>query len=402
MSRCDQIRDFVLFRAKHVTGLKDSSTTNSSISRLITHFTGKHINCIDFAVSNLNDTTRAAVPIFICFWYAKHCASLAFINVIDAHRFVFLVAGRASTREECIESSQNVFLRLLAETPGETSLSFNVLALVALQSDGTLVPAKVKDMIRLFRPNRSGSLTMIDFIKSVDLVYKELRLLRASVRNSQKLDQSAEKIFNVLFYTVILCICLAVLGFDPLAIFISFSSFALAFSFMISRASSNYFEVSWQDILCVPCGTISVVLKTFSHTNLLVLRACYSSSSGALTISVIGSALIYPKERVIGTARRTVSNCEAIQGYRSSHVLYETQAVTLTTHLFSYRYAGLVKDIDLFTTTIAYGTKRERRLLVAVAQLCFRSIGLTHVCFWLQPTQTKWLLCQMGRWRTVA
>lgn len=157
--------------------------------------------------------------------------------------FIAAASGRASTREECIESSQNVYQRLLAETPGETSLSFNVVALVALQSDGTLVPEKVRDLIRLFRPNRNGSLTMFDFIRSVDAVYKELRLLRASVRNAQKLDQSFERIFNVVFYIVILCVCLAVLGFDPLAIFLSFSSFALAFSFMISRASSNYFEV---------------------------------------------------------------------------------------------------------------------------------------------------------------
>jgi len=126
-----------------------------------------------------------------------------------------------------------------------------VLALVALQSDGTLVPEKVRDLVRLFRPNRTGNLTLIDFIKSVDVVYKELRLLRASVRNAQKLDQSFERIFNVVFYILILCVCLAMLGFDPLAIFLSFSSFALAFSFMISRASSNYFEVRTDSALKV-------------------------------------------------------------------------------------------------------------------------------------------------------
>lgn len=152
--------------------------------------------------------------------------------------------GRASTRQECIESAQNVFLRLLAETPGETSLSFNVLALVALQSDGTLVPEKIRDLMQIFRPNHKGCLTLVDFCKSVDSIYKELRLLRASVRNSQKIDQSFERIFNVAFYTILICVCLALLGFDPLALFLSLSSFALAFSFMISRASSNYFDVS--------------------------------------------------------------------------------------------------------------------------------------------------------------
>lgn len=151
--------------------------------------------------------------------------------------------GRASRREECIESAQNLYLRLLGETPGGNTLNFNVLALVGLLPDGSLVQEQVKDLARVFRPNRSGNLTLVDFCKSVDTVYKELRLLRASVRNSQKIDQSFERIFDVVFYTVILCTCLALLGFDPLALFMSLSSFALAFSFMISRASSNYFEV---------------------------------------------------------------------------------------------------------------------------------------------------------------
>ena len=151
--------------------------------------------------------------------------------------------GRAATREECIESAQNTYLRLLAETPGETSLSFNVLALVALQSDGTLVSEKIRDLSRVFRPSRKGDLTLLNFCKSVDSVYKELRLLRASVRNAQKIDNSFERIFNIVFYTIILCVGLALLGLNPLALFLSLSSFALAFSFMISRASSNYFEV---------------------------------------------------------------------------------------------------------------------------------------------------------------
>lgn len=111
------------------------------------------------------------------------------------------------------------------------------------RSDGTLVSDKVRDLISVFRPNRSGNLTLTDFSKSVDSVYKELRLLRASVRNSQKIDRLFERISNVVFCAIVLCVSLALFGFDPLAIFLSLSSFALAFSFMISRASSNYFEV---------------------------------------------------------------------------------------------------------------------------------------------------------------
>lgn len=69
-----------------------------------------------------------------------------------------------------------------------------------------------------------------------------MKMLRASVRSSQKIDQASERIFNVVFYAVIGCVALAALGLDPLAIFVSLSTIVLAFSFMISRASSNYFE----------------------------------------------------------------------------------------------------------------------------------------------------------------
>lgn len=69
-----------------------------------------------------------------------------------------------------------------------------------------------------------------------------MKLLRASVRNSQKIDKSFEKIFNVLFYFAIACVILNVLGYDPIAVFLSLSSVVLAFSFMISQASSKYIE----------------------------------------------------------------------------------------------------------------------------------------------------------------
>jgi hypothetical protein len=48
------------------------------------------------------------------------------------------------------------------------------------------VASAVTDLIKLFRPNRDGSLSMIDFVKSTDSVYREIRLLRAAVNNSSK------------------------------------------------------------------------------------------------------------------------------------------------------------------------------------------------------------------------
>jgi 1,4-dihydroxy-2-naphthoate octaprenyltransferase len=65
----------------------------------------------------------------------------------------------------------------------------------------------------------------VDFVKSIDEVYKELRLLRASVANSSKIDRAFESILNFLFYTIAFCLILSQLGYDPLALFLSIVSF---------------------------------------------------------------------------------------------------------------------------------------------------------------------------------
>jgi len=92
--------------------------------------------------------------------------------------------GLANNREDCIESAQEVYYRLLPGSSDPQTLQFDVLALLGLHHDGPLDQSKLKDLIHLFRPDRDGNLTMLDFIKSIDQVYKEIRLLRASVSNS--------------------------------------------------------------------------------------------------------------------------------------------------------------------------------------------------------------------------
>lgn len=69
-------------------------------------------------------------------------------------------------------------------------LSFDVIALQAIGKSGDLDGEKVKEFIRLFRPDSDGSLTLLDFVKSIDTVYKELRLLRASISNSSKVGHT--------------------------------------------------------------------------------------------------------------------------------------------------------------------------------------------------------------------
>jgi hypothetical protein len=80
--------------------------------------------------------------------------------------------GVCRNRLECIEGAETVFRDLLLATPGKYELSFDVLALLAINDDGEMNEQKVKQLIKVFRPERDGSLTLLDFVKSVDEVYK--------------------------------------------------------------------------------------------------------------------------------------------------------------------------------------------------------------------------------------
>jgi small-conductance mechanosensitive channel len=119
--------------------------------------------------------------------------------------------------------------------PSKTSLHFDTLALLAVQPDGSLNVAKLTDLVRLFRPDRDGNLSLLDFAKCIDSCYKELRLLRASVASSSRIDKAFERILNIFFYFIVGIIVLLILGIDPLLLFASVSGFVLAFAFMLRR-----------------------------------------------------------------------------------------------------------------------------------------------------------------------
>ena len=157
--------------------------------------------------------------------------------------FMFSIAfGDVGSRECMIASSQEVYRRLLLKSPDPNILKFDVLALAATQSDETLNQDKLKDMVRLLRPDREGDLSLLDFVKSCDSVYKEARLLRATVKNSEKIDKAVEGIINAIFYVILVCITLNLVGVNPFTMFLSFSSIILAFAFMVGSAASKMFE----------------------------------------------------------------------------------------------------------------------------------------------------------------
>jgi hypothetical protein len=171
--------------------------------------------------------------------------SLSFLD----NRFLFSIAwGDTSTRESTIISSQEVYHRLNVLNPDTSVLRFDVLALATVNETGEIDPQLLKDLIRLLRPDREGYLTLLEFVKSVDAVYREAKLLRAAVQNSEKVDRAFENVINVIFYVTLGCILLSQSGVSPMALFISMSSFILAFAFVIGSAMSKMFE-GWLFIL---------------------------------------------------------------------------------------------------------------------------------------------------------
>lgn len=116
------------------------------------------------------------------------------VKVMDDHYPFSHAFGRAKSREDCVDSSQEVFYRLMLSVGSnkvyqssgdeEDYLPFSIISVLAMDEKGTYVDAKIKSLIRLFRPDREGDLKCLEFVTSIDAVYKELRLLRANIYNS--------------------------------------------------------------------------------------------------------------------------------------------------------------------------------------------------------------------------
>jgi hypothetical protein len=165
--------------------------------------------------------------------------ALTFIQTDFPFSFAF---GPANNREACIKSAQEVYNRLLLHTPDSEAIKFDTLALLAVDDEGIVERDKAQALIKLFRPDRKGHLSVLDFVKSIDSVYKEFRLLNAAIENSSQIDRAFENIFNIFFYLIMAIVILSQLGFDPLSLFLSMSSIVLAMAWLIGPASAKYFE----------------------------------------------------------------------------------------------------------------------------------------------------------------
>lgn len=89
-----------------------------------------------------------------------------------------------------------MYERLFVRQGSGDVLHFDSIAEIATSKDGTMNRPKLKALIRMFRPARDGKLTMLDFLKSVDSVYKEFRVLQASIENAGTVGKAFELMVN--------------------------------------------------------------------------------------------------------------------------------------------------------------------------------------------------------------
>jgi hypothetical protein len=155
--------------------------------------------------------------------------------------------GLASTRTNCILSAEKLYGKILIRQNKSDSrdvLNFETLSAIALQNDSSIDQAKVKKLSRVFRPNRNGELSVLDWCKSCDAIYKEMRFLSSSIHNASQIDRAYERILNIAFYTVLAIIVFAMLGISALSFVLSLSSILVAFAFMIGPARYGILTVT--------------------------------------------------------------------------------------------------------------------------------------------------------------
>ena len=101
--------------------------------------------------------------------------------------------GLANSRDNCVQSAKEIYKILRGGSTEADNLTFETLCVIAMDPESTEInEAILKDLVTIFRPERDGTVGSVRFIRSIDRVYKDMRLLRASIRNSSQIHQSFE------------------------------------------------------------------------------------------------------------------------------------------------------------------------------------------------------------------
>ncbi len=144
-----------------------------------------------------------------------------------------------------------MYRRLLKISSVPGIMSFDVLKVLSLSSDGIEDEAKTRSLRRLFRPDVRGELSLLAFVQSCDMVYKRLRYFRASVGNSSVIDKVLQDIIDVIYFFALSLLVLSMLKFNPWPLLVSISTLMVSCAFAVGTSTSKLVEVS---IISQGCG----------------------------------------------------------------------------------------------------------------------------------------------------
>jgi hypothetical protein len=173
--------------------------------------------------------------------------------------------GKAGNREDCIESAEVTYHRLMKLAPYSDHLPYSVLAQLASDSDGCEDQSRKIELKNLFRPDIWGNLSMMAFIQSCDIVYRKLCYFRAAVGNARVIDKQAENLINITFLLIIFILILLLLNLNPWTLIASTSTILVTASFAVGSSTSKSIEVRMHLIICVEFSIILNVFESNRH-----------------------------------------------------------------------------------------------------------------------------------------
>lgn len=185
--------------------------------------------------------------------------------VMTTPYFLSTAFGPVETREECIQSADRTFRRMQSVMDGQSVEAASTLtsSTLALTSKEEMMVVNLQQMtewmfegfpkeharersngmMELLCPgNSKGLVEKIQFVKAMDSIYKEVRLLENAVANTSNVDRQYEKVINIFFYVTTALIAYGILGLDLSKLWISLSSLLLSSAFMIGPACAQAFE----------------------------------------------------------------------------------------------------------------------------------------------------------------
>ena len=146
---------------------------------------------------------------------------------------------RSLNRKDVLSNSQRLYVELTTASHSPM-LHLRTLSLATMNKNGNLEERKMKDLIAVFRPDQDGAIALIEFCKSIDMVYKEMRILRANIANEGLMHAATEKIIDYAFYTVLAVGALMVLGTNPFSIIGIVIGIAVPVSFCIGSSAADF------------------------------------------------------------------------------------------------------------------------------------------------------------------